>query len=469
MREQRDRLAWPWRRVCLWSAALAVAWALCGPRFVANVWQDPARLEDFFQEWASARFWYDGLPVYTPQEQAIEPYLGRTPAEVGDFNTLNAHPPTSVLLALPLGGMRYATARLVWNLCSLGCLAVGLVVIARALRLSLSGWAILPLLALALLCEPLHEQNEFAQYNLFLLLLIVGAWALERSGRPGAGGFLLGTAVVLKLFPAFLLLPYLVRRRWKMVASAGLTACAWTGLTLVVLGWGTYREYVEQVLPHLRKYHAFWSNFSLTGFWHRTLQGARQAGLPLPADEVGLAVRLAVAGSSLLVVALVARSAARACSREEVDRAVGCAVAGMLLLSPLTWLHAFLLLLLPAALLWHASGPWRLRRLLLAACLALLFLRHPESRWGDAWARVALMLQHAALLGFFALAAWQTSRAAVTEAPQGTPPSFVRRRGAAKIPSSLEARGRQEGVCLPPDGPSSGPAPRRGRPGLSSM
>jgi hypothetical protein len=71
----------------------------------------------------------------------------------------------------------------------------------------------------------------------------------------------------------------------------------------------------------------------------------------------------------------VAFCAARASSQRARDGALACAIGGMLLASPITWDHAYLLLLPPVLILWH-SWPRPAARVALAGiAVALLTLR----------------------------------------------------------------------------------------------
>src|SRR5262249_42159968 len=82
--------------------------------------------------------------------------------------------------------------------------------------------------------------------------------------------------------------------------------------------------------------------------------------------------------SWLAIVAVVAASVRRARTRLGLDHAFGASVTGMLLLSPITWDYAFLLLTLPVAVLWvdpPRSEPAKL--LLLGALVALWMWQKP--------------------------------------------------------------------------------------------
>src|SRR5205085_11695577 len=113
-------------------------------------------------------------------------------------------------------------------------LGISLGLILRELSIGFSLWAVLPLTALLVTCFPLLDQLFHGQLNLVLLLLIVGAWTLERSGRPGWAGVLLGVATALKVFPGLLVLYYALRGQRRAVLTAAIpfvTSMGLCGLT----------------------------------------------------------------------------------------------------------------------------------------------------------------------------------------------------------------------------------------------
>jgi hypothetical protein len=399
--------------VGLWGAALILVAAWQGPRWARGLRPPPDRIVDFFQEWASARFWRDGLPVYAPQEEGLRRYLGRQWDRSDAFNQVNAHPPTSVLLAFPLAGLDYQDACLVWNLLSMAALAGGTVLVARSLRLSLPPRAVLPALCLLLICYPLRRQNDFVQLNGILVLLIAGAWAADRADRPGWAGALAGLAAVIKLFPALLFLYFLLRRRWRAVAAGGATVALATALTAALLGPGSYRDYVRDVLPHLGIYRGAWNNASLPGLWHKLFIGGNVFGRTAPLWHSPVAARLVAAASCLAVAALAASAAFRARSRADCDHAFGLTVTAMLLASPITWDHYFLLLLVPAALFVATLPRGGPRWYTLLACLVVLWLppevyhlcaRIARGARAQPWHTLTLLAVHTyALLGLFIL------------------------------------------------------------------
>jgi hypothetical protein len=392
--------AWTWRRIAVWAALALAAVGWCGPAFVQGL-RPAGHIMDFGQEWLSARNLLNGQPVYQEQLPAWERTTGQHPDPTAMLEW-NAHPPTAVLLALPFAWMDYPDAQLAWNVVSLGALAGSLYLVWRGLGAPFTVWMLLPTVALLLVCNPLTVQLLQGQLNLILLLLIVAAWASDRSGRPWWAGAFLGVAAAVKLFPGFLFLYFLLRRRWRSVAAGAVCFAVVTGATAALEGQLSYMTYVTEVLPGLEKYRADWLNCSLTGFWFRLFNpDASRKVTPL-----WQAPALASAGalvSSALVVACLAPVVWRARGRDGGDRAFALSVTAMLLISPITWNHYLLLLLPPAAWLWLRlpRGPAR------AALAPVLVLFWVPADWLFASVMGRYVLDYQARMAGPAAAPWQ--------------------------------------------------------------
>lgn len=414
---------WPNERRWIWATVAAWVCFFQGPIFINNLQAPDDWVPDFFQEYASARNYFEGLPIYTDQRVTMERY-GAAPTAPDKLVVLvNAHPPTSVLLAIPFARLDFDTAFLLWNLASLAALAVSLWIVLHQLRIPFSSWSMFPLVTLLLLCHPFLEQLRHGQLNLVLLLLLTTTWAAERSGRPWLAGTLLGWATAIKLFPGFLLLYYAWRRQWQVVAAGLIALAALTGLTAAVLGIKTYRAYIQDVLPEVQWFRVGWSNASLTGYWSRLLDPAPGKDLHLwRAEPLWYSPVLAWAASWLsatAVVAVLAWAVRRARTRSDDGLAFGLAVTAMLLVSPITWEHYFVLLLVPLAVIWLRLPPsWQARGLFVAIVFALWLKPSWVWRTFHLEGRVATPLQSVgilsyqcyALLGLFALGVLEVIR-----------------------------------------------------------
>jgi hypothetical protein len=81
-----------------------------------------------------------------------------------------------------------------------------------------------------------------------LLLSLLGLWAIDRD-RPGLGGFLVGTAAMLKMSPALFLVLFALRGQWTAIASAIGAAVAWSVVALPLAGPAVQLRFYTQVLP----------------------------------------------------------------------------------------------------------------------------------------------------------------------------------------------------------------------------
>jgi hypothetical protein len=358
---------WSPRQRLLWLGLTAVVCAVWGPSFVERLRPPHEPVRDFFQEWASARNFWSGLPIYAEQSDSVERYLGYRPQEPFYYR-YNAHPPSSVLLALPFAALDYQNAGLAWNLFSLACLAACVVIVVRQLGIPWTWWNVLPLVTLLLVCNPLRSQTHQGQLNLVLLLLLTGMWAADRSDRPLLAGILLGVATAAKLVPGLFFLTFLVRKEWKTVTAGVFSFSALTLVTAGVLGIDAYRDYVRDVMPHVQIFRDWWLNASLLGFWSRLFDG-RSGQVDVVVQQPSLALALTIAWAALVLVLLVSR-VRRTRTPEQKDIDFGLSCVAMLLLSPVAWDHYFCLLLVPMALWWlrlPADGSLRAWFLLLLA------------------------------------------------------------------------------------------------------
>ena len=294
---------------------------------------------------------------------------------------LNAHPPTSVLFAIPFAWTDFSSSLLAWNLFSLSALAASLWIVQWQLRIPVSPWTIPPLLSALLLCHPLWEQCRHGQLTLALLLFVTGSWAAERSDRPWLAGVLLGAASAMKLFPALLVLYFALRGRWKVVTAGVMTIAGLTALTAMVLGLDAYRSYIVTVLPEIQWFRAGWSNDSLWGFWSRlfdpALEHERDRSLTEPLFYSPALARGLSLLSSAAVVAILAWEVRRDATGRRCDVTFALAVIAMLLISPICWDHYLLLLLVPLAVAWMELPPSRFAQGILLLVVAAIWTGYP--------------------------------------------------------------------------------------------
>jgi alpha-1,2-mannosyltransferase len=326
----------------------------------------------------SRAFGFVDFPIFLAQAELYlitgELYVDASdPESYGPAAAVYKFPPLFAMLLLPFvrGGVSDSVYLGHWVLqILLYAAAVGLLVA----NLRRQGGAIFAFVGtlLALNFEPFFETLWRLQLETPILLLLVLALVAYQTGRQPWAGIAIGVGFMLKLYPAFLLLFFALRRGWKVmvgfVAAVALIVIA----SLIVIGPGENAAYFFKILPllfdeaprvsteNLSPARHFQVLFGMDGAWAKRL--AQLIVVPLIA----------------LTAFAVARRGPRPGDRLAVATAFSLFIPLMLLAMPNSWVNYQLLLLLPLlVLLCHCArpGPDRvaLTALLAAAYLPLLF------------------------------------------------------------------------------------------------
>ena len=247
-------------------------WSVRGLTWVKAMRPAPNHVNDFYQDWGSARNFLVGLPVYTPHSTSIPRHLGLS-SNPNPSIEYNAHPPTSVLLALPLARLDYPDAVLVWNAISLAAFLASLAIVAAVLPVPRT--LFLPALALLPFCSPVFGNLQMGQLNLVLVLLVTTIWAWsDRAGRAQPGCSWAPRP------PSSCSQPTWLCTTWpegeiRPLLAAALSFLALTLVTALVLGLDTYHDYMSVVLPGQSKFQGFGYNLSIAGLWHKAVRPDR--------------------------------------------------------------------------------------------------------------------------------------------------------------------------------------------------
>lgn len=357
----------------VWALIFAFTVLLFGQFFVQSITRTGIDgLCDFYQEWSSARNVFTDLPVYAPVDVSLREYLDLD-VEPENWNR-NVHPPTSVLLAIPFQFLDYDRAFTAWSLFSLVCLSLSLWLIARSLEFQLNSADLLPTVSLLLLAEPFRQQMIQGQLNLVLLLLVTGIWVADRSKQPVAAGLLIALATAIKIFPGFFFVYLALKKDGKAIVAGTIGFLAITAVTAIVVGVEAYRDYITEVMPDAVRWKGAYTNASIVGLWTKLFdptgfQGPQVAlyGSPLLSNALTLL-------SAAIVLGLLAH-AVHCCRRVgNYDPAFALSATAMLIISPVTWEHYFLLTVPALAIFWTAATDRPLRRLCIAGCVVVFSL-----------------------------------------------------------------------------------------------
>jgi len=289
---------------------------------------------------------------------------------------VNTWPPFFSLLCVPLALLAGPTpylARGAWIALNVGLLLLVLHLLARLVHgrpltlgatgpgLSLAAPALL--VPLLLTGRYVLANFEHLQINLALFALVLGGLYLVVTGRPAAGGVLIGLGAAIKVMPVVFVLYLAYRRRWRAAAAAAVAAAAFSLSPVLVFGVERFRDYLVAWRAAIA---AGWGagrmNQSVFAMWDRFLGHHLVPFTARGADEIpesGEPVALVAVAVTLGIVALLALRAFRRRTGPAgwpmlAEWSVVFVVAA--LFGPVTWKAYLVVLLLPNTLLFAA---WR--------------------------------------------------------------------------------------------------------------
>ncbi len=236
---------------------------------------------------------------------------------------------------------------------------------------------------MALLCFGLYLSEPFkyaiflAQTHILYLFLTVLALVLAERRQPAWAGVLLALAAAVKITPGFIFFYWLATRRYKAALVFLLASGALFGTTILAVGPGLTRTYLETLRGDANVLLLAFNNQSFAAWWI-SLSAPPAAALNwnmyrLPGGLKLISLLLTV-GSSALGGFLDRRLPDVAPSGENSLRPYGAgfALLGATLFAPLAWTHYFLLLVIP--IMFFAQS-WSDRRdRVMWICIAVVFL-----------------------------------------------------------------------------------------------
>lgn len=364
-----------WRRprTIVWALVFGLVVLAFGKLFITSFRPPDDYIADFIQEWLSARNAFAGEPIYGDQLDALARHWPEfRPQDPGSVLRFNAHPPAAVLVALPFAQLGYQDAHFAWNIVTFALFLVSIVLVARELMDRVRPWVVLCGLSILLFALPVHTSLQQGQLNFLLTFLLMVAWVADRRGYLIASGLLVGLAAGLKLFPGFVLLYFLASGRWRATVGFAIGAVGINLAALAAFGMGAFETYLRDVIPSLQQFQTGWRNLSIYG-WMLRLLDPHVVQVGPEAERYPTLARLITVVASIGVVLLVVWQAWRSRRTDDPDRGWATAIVGMLLVSPITWHHYLVMLLVPLGIL-AARLEFRLLRVAGWVVLVVLLL-----------------------------------------------------------------------------------------------
>ncbi len=300
--------------------------------------------KDCIQPYLMAKAVLNGVTPYAPLPQLAQLWLSES--NPGDHPT--PYPPFVALIGLPLAGMPYENAALVWLVGESLCLLASLLLLLRFMGRSWNPFSVASFFALFLLWNPVVEELRQGQFTSGLLLLLLGAWLALRSRRPILGGSLLGCSIAIKLMGWPILLYLLFRKEWRSARAAIAVIATAHLLAAMVLGASVVANYYLEVGSlNARLWRPAQGNYSSWAWGIRLFEGAGFGLDLLPWRKEPLLASLATPAFPALVFASGFLFALRA---RAFDTAFGILLGVSLLVSPIFWNFYLLLALIPGAI-----------------------------------------------------------------------------------------------------------------------
>ncbi len=274
------------------------------------------------------------------------------------------YPPVVALLFLPLAWFSFAAAHTLWLTLSLGFYLFGAVMALRVSGIGVSKPMLLPAGVGLLSFFPLLDQMFCGQVDALIFCLLAGCLLLFTRNRLIGSSLCFALAALIKLTP-FLLVPvFVVHRKWRWLGMCfGWTAIMF-GLSMLRSGWEAQWEFATRVLPHLGSGSPTVANASLSAWIQEVMAGqvytwaTAPEHLPLHASALSRGVILVVCGFVLARMYRLRRE-------RDLMSDLMAAILLMLLVSPISWWHHYVMALLPilyfarqreAATAWAALG-----------------------------------------------------------------------------------------------------------------
>ena len=218
---------------------------------------------------------------------------------------------------------------------------------------------------------PIFDSLRMGQANLLVLALVVwGVLLVEFEGankRQWLGGGLVGLACMLKMSPALLVCWWMVRREWRPVIAAVLTAIGSSLLVLPWVGFSSQVYFYSDVLPSFTTggYHGLTvpinipMNHSILNFCMQLTGGFQDMTRNTEATALASNLARAISLSTLLCLfCLLRRPKSDAISRANAAAAF---VVLMVLAPAFAYEHHFVFLMFPLLAVASALDAKRLR------------------------------------------------------------------------------------------------------------
>ncbi len=154
------------------------------------------------------------------------------------------NPPLVLIALVPFAHLPIVVTAVLWSILKIAALAGGCWLVVASARHPTHGVPLGVLILVALFsARPIMGDITHGNINSFVFFEIALAWYLFVNRRDGWAGVVVGLAVVTKITPALLLVYFVYKRAWRVVAGAGVGLVLFALLIpSIFLGFGRNNE-----------------------------------------------------------------------------------------------------------------------------------------------------------------------------------------------------------------------------------
>ena len=270
------------------------------------------------------------------------------------------YPPPSLLFFTPLLPFEFETAKLTFLAFNhLLILAFTGFYLFRFLKLRITDLFAILILVYLLTFWPLKLTLDHGQINIVILFLICITWYLARNkSSPLLAALALSVATVIKLYPAFLIAYFLIKRQYRLVLWTLLFILAFCIAATLILPAGIWLDWAQNILGN--SYGSVvrgldpssLQNQSNNGFTSRLFLGRIEKFSALVPNPAAARIVPLILGGVIAVITLglAYLNGRKEDSDKMIDFEMAANLIAMNLIAPISWDH-HLVLLFPAAVL----------------------------------------------------------------------------------------------------------------------
>lgn len=272
--------------------------------------------------------------------------------------TINAYPPTTLVFYIPFAMLQYRVAQVIFIILSFLSLAVVIFISLKILVKKSNLYLFLTGLSLALLSFPTKFTFGMGQINLIAFFVVILSYYFYKRGKMEISGLILSLAYLLKPVLIFMLLFFILKRRWRVVLYSLIVPISATLLISLVYGVGSFLYWINEVVPRLSAISGreIYYNQGVMGFMSRL-----SSNFEVRKYLTAITSILLILYSSYLIL-----------KKKNENLQFSLLFVTLLLVDTLSWQHHFVWLIFPFIVL--ANYAIKLRRAWFWTLLGLAYL-----------------------------------------------------------------------------------------------